>query len=148
MEIATNGYGALEKFRKEQFDLVITDQAMPGLTGLQLAEAIKKEANTPILMLTGCGIDPLEVGVRKVVDAIGGKPISQRELRNAMARAIQRPQSVGTFEPSQSRRPPGSRSSCRARAEPDAVLRPNRMPSLSPGLDTMLASDPHTILIT
>jgi len=97
VEMAANGYGALEKFRKEQFDLVITDQAMPGLTGLQLAEAIKKEANTPILMLTGCGIDPLEEGVRKVVDAIGGKPISQRELRNAIARTIQRPQSVGTF---------------------------------------------------
>ena len=97
VEVATNGYGALEKFRKEQFDLVITDQAMPGLTGLQLAEAIKKESNTPILMLTGCGIDPLEAGVRKVVDGIGGKPISQRELRSAIARAIQRPQSVGSF---------------------------------------------------
>jgi len=97
VELAANGYGALEKCRKEQFDLVITDQAMPGLTGLQLAEAIKKEANTPILMLTGCGIDPLEAGVRKVVDAIGGKPISQRELRNAIARTIQRPQFVGTF---------------------------------------------------
>ena len=97
VEMATNGYGALEKFRKEQFDLVITDQAMPGITGLQLAEAIKKEANTPILMLTGCGIDPLEKGLRKVVDAIGGKPISQRELRNAIARTLQRPHSVGTL---------------------------------------------------
>jgi signal transduction histidine kinase len=97
VEMAANGYGALEKFRKQQFDLVITDQAMPGLTGLQLAEAMKKEANTPILMLTGCGIDPLEAGVRKVVDSIAGKPISQRELRNAIARTIQRPQSVGVF---------------------------------------------------
>jgi signal transduction histidine kinase len=99
VEMATNGYGALEKFRKEQFDLVITDQAMPGLTGLQLAEAIKKEANTPILMLTGYGIDPLEAGVRKAVDTIVNKPISQRELRTAIARTIQRPQSVGTLAP-------------------------------------------------
>jgi signal transduction histidine kinase len=99
VEMAINGYGALDKFRKEQFDLVITDQAMPGLTGLQLAEAIKKEANTPILMLTGYGIDPLEAGVRKVVDTIVNKPISQRELRSAIARTIQRPQSVGIFAP-------------------------------------------------
>jgi PAS domain S-box-containing protein len=51
---AQDGHEGLECFKREHFDLVVTDQAMPGLTGDQLAAAIKHLApNVPVLLLTG-----------------------------------------------------------------------------------------------
>ena len=40
--------------RKEEFDLIITDMGMPGMTGLELSEKIKKiNPNIPIMLCTG-----------------------------------------------------------------------------------------------
>src|SRR5206468_3142505 len=55
-EIASDGTIALERFRSRHFDLIITDQAMRGMTGDQLARAIKDiSPETPVIMLTGFG---------------------------------------------------------------------------------------------
>src|SRR6266545_8383565 len=55
-ETATNGQEGLDRFNKGTFDLVVTDCAMPGLFGDQLAAAIKELApDTPIILITGFG---------------------------------------------------------------------------------------------
>ncbi|PCI26146.1 MAG: hypothetical protein COB67_10335 [SAR324 cluster bacterium] len=51
-----NGLSALEEFKKnpEQFDLVLTDMAMPKMTGKQLSvELLKMRPDLPIILLTG-----------------------------------------------------------------------------------------------
>ena len=52
---AASGTQALKLLEAgEQIDLVITDQAMPGMTGLQLAETIRKRhSSMPIVLATG-----------------------------------------------------------------------------------------------
>lgn len=52
---ASSGREALDILRREKaIDLVISDQAMPHMTGLQLAEVIKNEWPTlPIILATG-----------------------------------------------------------------------------------------------
>ena len=52
---ALNGLQALEIFQKEgDFDLVITDYTMPGMTGLELTtELLKLRPGLPIIMCTG-----------------------------------------------------------------------------------------------
>lgn len=55
---ATHPMLALERFRAApaSFDAVVTDQTMPGLTGLELAEALLAERpDLPILLTTGFG---------------------------------------------------------------------------------------------
>ncbi|MBN1848879.1 MAG: PAS domain S-box protein [Deltaproteobacteria bacterium] len=52
----TNSLEALEAFRREPgaFDLVVTDQTMPNMTGDKLAEEIRKlHAHIPIILCTG-----------------------------------------------------------------------------------------------
>jgi PAS domain S-box-containing protein len=52
----TNALQALEKIKQnpQAFDLVITDQTMPGMTGKELARQIKKvRADLPIILCTG-----------------------------------------------------------------------------------------------
>jgi CheY-like chemotaxis protein len=81
---------ALELFATVTFDLVITDHAMDGITGAELATEIKQRApNVPVLLLTGYR----DVGAPGEVDGGGadvvlGKPISHIELRHAISAVI------------------------------------------------------------
>jgi CheY-like chemotaxis protein len=87
---ATNGLEALAKFNLEPFDLVITDHAMPGMTGAQLATAIKeKKGDQPILLVTGYSdLNLSAADLPAGVDLIVSKAISLKELRQAIAKAI------------------------------------------------------------
>lgn len=87
---AHRGDEALEIFRTKTFDLVITDQSMPGMNGVQLAGAIKQLApETPTILLTGFGDEMLAVGGNlPAVDMVLGKPTSHADLRQAIFRAF------------------------------------------------------------
>ncbi len=88
VETAINGHDGLDKFRADWFDLVVTDQGMPGMSGTQLAAAIKQvTTNTPVILLTGFG-DMIKVsGERPAgVDVILSKPVTLPTLRQALAK--------------------------------------------------------------
>ena len=82
---AFSGKDALEILRREDsIDLVITDQAMPHMTGTQLAKAIKQEwPDVSVLLATGYAeLRPEdEIGLPKL-----SKPFLQGELAAALAR--------------------------------------------------------------
>ena len=51
---ATGGEAALELFRKQPFDLVITDMRMPGIDGVKVIRRVKAlDPDVEVLMLTG-----------------------------------------------------------------------------------------------
>jgi signal transduction histidine kinase len=82
-----SGTEALQCFAQERFDLVITDQAMPGITGEQLAMQIKTHfPNTPIILLTGFG-EVSDQASADVIDLVLAKPVSLIEFRHALVRA-------------------------------------------------------------
>ncbi len=84
---ARNGSEALELFAPGLFDLVITDYAMPGMAGNELANKIKLMAPTqPILMITAYA-DDLEGGGNPI-DALLNKPFSFSDLRRVIAELI------------------------------------------------------------
>ena len=83
---ATSGSQALDILRREPVDLVITDHAMPRMTGAQLAAAIKAERpGIPIILATGYA--ELPPGVDAELPKLG-KPFRQQELMQAVAAAI------------------------------------------------------------
>jgi len=83
---------ALEKFQTnpDLFDILITDQTMPGLTGRELAKKILNiKPAMPILMCTGHSniiseVDALKMGIKKYVF----KPIHGEELVNAIREVL------------------------------------------------------------
>lgn len=90
---ATSGTDALEVLRRgERVDLVITDQAMPRMTGLELTKIIKSEwPKLPVIMATGYAELPEGVGF----DLIRlSKPFTQAQLVEALSQASQ---PVGVF---------------------------------------------------
>ena len=89
VETAASGPEALEKFEAGEFDLVITDQAMPEQPGNQLVAVIKERApHQRVIMLTGFGAGD---DVREVTgaDAILAKPVSREALRRGIAEVMQ-----------------------------------------------------------
>ncbi len=81
---ATSGKGALDILRREaSVDLVITDQAMPQMTGVQLAEAIRKEwPDLPIIIATGFA--ELAAETQPELPRLS-KPFTQLELAESLA---------------------------------------------------------------
>jgi two-component system cell cycle response regulator CpdR len=54
---AVDGVDAVEKFKAEPFDVLLTDLAMPRLNGVQLARICKRlKPTVPIVMLTAWGV--------------------------------------------------------------------------------------------
>jgi CheY-like chemotaxis protein len=89
---AANGREALEKFRAAEFDLVLTDRAMPEMNGDQFAREVKKlKPAMPVILLTGFGDLMSGAGEKpEGVDLVVGKPFTLNTLREAIARSVGR----------------------------------------------------------
>jgi signal transduction histidine kinase len=81
---------ALAQFAERNFDLMLTDHAMPGMNGLELATAAKIACEEmPIILLTGFGQHELEKDdAITEVDVVINKPVPQSALRRAVSKAI------------------------------------------------------------
>jgi CheY-like chemotaxis protein len=82
---ASNGRMALEALQKNSFDLVLSDQQMPMMTGIQLCESLRQlpaHRRTPFILLTAkC----MELDFAKLQQTLGisaalPKPFSPNEL--------------------------------------------------------------------
>lgn len=78
---AHTGTEGLEILEHKQFDLIILDVMMPGISGVQTLQRIREKWRTPVLMLTARG-DPVDriLGLELGADDYVPKPCSPREL--------------------------------------------------------------------
>ena len=81
VEAVGDGRAAVDSARNLKPDLIILDIMLPELDGLEVARIVRKEMNTPILMLTARDdeIDRV-VGLEVGADDYLTKPFSMREL--------------------------------------------------------------------
>jgi signal transduction histidine kinase len=74
---------AIAHFQDNGFDLIITDQGMPGMTGTNLGAVFKQmREDQPVILMTGFA-EP-SAPIEGHVDMVLRKPISQGELRRAL----------------------------------------------------------------
>jgi two-component system alkaline phosphatase synthesis response regulator PhoP len=78
---AGDGLNGLNVARREKPDLVVLDLMMPGMDGLDVCRSLRRDGNTPIIMLTARveESDKL-VGLELGADDYITKPFSPREL--------------------------------------------------------------------
>ncbi|MFT5699670.1 MAG: two-component system cell cycle sensor histidine kinase/response regulator CckA [Desulforhopalus sp.] len=90
----TSPVEALELFSASpyDFDLVLTDLTMPGLTGLELSAKIKSiRADIPIVLFTGYSdLVSKEEATQAGIDEYCMKPISMRDLSNVLRKCLVR----------------------------------------------------------
>jgi DNA-binding NtrC family response regulator len=92
-EVSTglDGPAALERLRREDFDLILLDYKMPGLSGLEtLAEIRKVHCKTPVIVMTAFGttetaIEAMKLGAYDYML----KPFDTDELKRVVADAIE-----------------------------------------------------------
>lgn len=94
--LAADGEEARQLMASVEFDLLIVDVMMPGISGFDLTEKIRAASNVPILLLTARGLPEDRIaGLERGADDYLSKPFEPRELLlrvNALLRRA-RPQS-------------------------------------------------------
>jgi two-component system alkaline phosphatase synthesis response regulator PhoP len=89
---AASGEEALEMMRHQEYDVVLTDIRMPGLSGVDLLAQIKEEApDAVVILLTGyasleTAIESLRLGAHDYLV----KPSSSQDIRNSVAQGVER----------------------------------------------------------
>ena len=84
---AASGREALELFERETVDVVVTDLGMPGMTGLALAQELKRRRAVPVVLLTGWA-DELDTAPTRDIDVLLAKPITRERLVSGLAQAV------------------------------------------------------------
>ena len=96
---AADGDAALAMARRERPDLVVLDLNLPGMDGLDVCRALRRDSDVPIIMLTA-RVEETDrlIGLELGADDYITKPFSPRELV-ARARAIFRRVQGGLVQP-------------------------------------------------
>lgn len=88
----TNALHALELFKKDPqgFDLMITDQTMPEITGLELADAIfKQRRDFPVILCTGYSdAVSAEIAKNAGIREFAMKPLVKHEIAETIRKAL------------------------------------------------------------
>lgn len=85
----------LTAFRRapESFTLLVTDQTMPGLTGMGLVRALRElRPGLPVVLCTGFSEDVDEAAAEQLAVVLLHKPVSKKALASALQQALTLPQ--------------------------------------------------------
>jgi len=90
---ASDGKEGMKLFKKEAFDLVITDIVMPEKEGIELIMELKKGyPDTPVIAISGGGRNSSEsyLNVAKLLGAVAilQKPVEKEKLLTAVKKAL------------------------------------------------------------
>jgi DNA-binding response OmpR family regulator len=93
---AASAEQALEMLAQQEFEVVLTDIRMPGLTGVELLSKLKESAPDAIVILMtayaslGTAVEGLRLGAHDYLI----KPISSQDIRHSVARGLERAQNM------------------------------------------------------
>jgi PAS domain S-box-containing protein len=90
-----NGREAIERMRRERFDIVLSDVVMPEMDGYELFQAARREApETPVVLMTAFYYDQDHVIKRSRMEGLDGvlfkKPVNPERLVKTLAELITR----------------------------------------------------------
>ena len=95
--LANNGLEAVEMFKENSYDLVLMDENMPELNGIEAMKLIKeyeksaKMSFTPIIALTASVFEAdKEMFINAGMDGFIGKPIDIKEIEREFLKYLKR----------------------------------------------------------
>jgi len=98
VDVAGDGFSALNLAATRQPDLVILDRMLPGLDGVEVCRRLRQSMSVPVIMVTALGTeDDRILGLEMGADDYVTKPFSPRELVLRVKSVLRR--SVKEFSP-------------------------------------------------
>jgi two-component system response regulator AtoC len=88
---ASSGEEAMERINKAPFDIIITDIAMPGISGLEVLSKVKDHnPETQVIVVTAYGSDEREEEAYNLgADFYIEKPFDIRELKSLVIKMLE-----------------------------------------------------------
>ena len=88
--VASSGTEGLRIFEAQKVDLVITDLSMPGISGLQVAERVKKHASAvPVVLISGWALHQDEQRIKEAgIDFVVHKPCTVKDFQDVVEEAL------------------------------------------------------------
>jgi YesN/AraC family two-component response regulator len=88
---ASSGEEAMERVYKAPFDIIITDIAMPGISGLEVLSKVKNQnPDTQVIVVTAYGSDEREEEAYNLgADFYIEKPFDIRELKSLVIKMLE-----------------------------------------------------------
>jgi DNA-binding response OmpR family regulator len=98
---ASDGQEALEVLRQEHYDLLVTDNEMPRLAGIELIERIRDAGlSLPVIIVSGTfSVEKVRDHPRRQIAAVLPKPFGIRELLDAVKHVLQASCGNNTADP-------------------------------------------------
>jgi len=97
VEIACNGEEGLKLFDRNRFDVVVTDYRMPGMTGLEVIDRIRKIDPRARIVLLSAMVEPLGLNEENTgADAVVAKSFNEvsllpRTVKRLLNRPVRKP---------------------------------------------------------
>ncbi|MFM5465311.1 response regulator [Aeromonas simiae] len=92
--VACDGISGLQRLTESRFDLILLDVMMPNMNGFDMLATLRREWDTPVLMLTARGDSQDRVqGLESGADDYLAKPFDDRELLARIRAILRRTQS-------------------------------------------------------
>jgi CheY-like chemotaxis protein len=94
VEIQNAPLDAINLFKTQEFDLLITDQRMPGMSGLELIAHVRREyPETRAILITGFGSPEIEAEARRLANGYLTKPFNLPDVLDLVQDVIRDPHS-------------------------------------------------------
>lgn len=91
VDCAYDGEEALEKIKKEEYDIILLDVMLPKLTGFEVCQQVREFSSVPIVMLTAKGEDMDKIlGLEYGADDYITKPFNILEVKARLKAIIRR----------------------------------------------------------
>ena len=90
IETCTNGFDALSKLNENAYDLLLLDESMPGLTGLEIVSRVRKiKPHLPIVLVTKNETESLmEEAIGSQITDYLIKPVNPNQVLLALKRIL------------------------------------------------------------
>ena len=91
IDSAADGEEALQKALENEYDLILLDVMLPGISGIEVCQAIREKSDVPIIMLTAKGEDMDKIlGLEYGADDYMTKPFNVLEVKARIKSVLRR----------------------------------------------------------
>lgn len=89
--VVGDGADGLDMARRARFDVILLDVMLPSMTGIEICQALRRETDVPIIMISARGEEADKViGLELGADDYLSKPYSPRELLARVRTTVRR----------------------------------------------------------